>query len=79
MSDAVHFFPVVTGALQACNLRPDFIVEMEVRIPFFEGQTVIVRAPIMVEIEAGAGFDGARRMEATVRARAPRRCSGRRS
>ena len=27
MSDAVHFFPVVAGALQARNLRADFVIE----------------------------------------------------
>ncbi len=28
-------------------------------MPLFEGHTVVVRVPIMVEVEAGAGFDGA--------------------
>jgi hypothetical protein len=39
--------------------RPDFIVEVEVRVPLFEGHVAVLRAPILVEVEAGAGLDGA--------------------
>ena len=38
---------------------PDFIVEVEVRLPLFDGHIVVLRAPILIEVEAGAGFEGA--------------------
>jgi len=38
---------------------PDFVVEAEIRVPLFDGRVVVLRAPILVEVEAGAGFDGA--------------------
>src|SRR6266702_5511570 len=43
----------------AGNKSPDFIIEMEVRLPLFNGEVVVVRAPVMVEVEALAGFGGA--------------------
>ncbi|MEO7328265.1 MAG: hypothetical protein ABI193_06790 [Minicystis sp.] len=41
------------------NKTPDFIVEVEVRVPLFEGHVAVLRAPILIEVEAGAGLDGA--------------------
>jgi len=41
------------------NKCPDFIVEVEVRLPLFDGHIVVLRAPILIEVEAGAGFEGA--------------------
>jgi hypothetical protein len=41
------------------NQSPDFVVQVEVRLPLFDGHIAVLRAPILVEVEAGAGFDGA--------------------
>lgn len=41
------------------NKSPDFILEMEVRVPLFDGWPLVVKVPILVEVEAAAGFDGA--------------------
>ena len=41
------------------NKCPDFMVEVEVRLPLFDGHIVVLRAPILIEVEAGAGFEGA--------------------
>lgn len=41
------------------NQSPDFVIEVEVRLPLFDGHTVVIRAPILIEVEAGAGFEGA--------------------
>jgi hypothetical protein len=41
------------------NKSPDFIVEVEVRLPLFDGHIVVLRAPILIEVEAGAGLESA--------------------
>jgi len=41
------------------NRSPDFVLEMEVRVPLFDGWPLVVKLPILVEVEAGAGFEGA--------------------
>lgn len=41
------------------NQSPDFVVQVEVRLPLFDGHIAVLRAPILVEVEAGAGFEGA--------------------
>jgi hypothetical protein len=41
------------------NQSPDFVVHVEVRVPLFEGHIAVLRAPILVEVEAGAGLEGA--------------------
>ena len=41
------------------NKSPDFIVEMTVRVELIPGRWMEVRVPLMVEVEAGAGFTGA--------------------
>lgn len=41
------------------NKSPDFIIELEVRVPLFDGWPLVVQVPILVEVEAGAGFEGA--------------------
>lgn len=43
----------------AANQSPDFLVHVEVRVPLFDGHVAIVRAPIFIEVEAGAGFEAA--------------------
>ena len=43
----------------AGNQCPDFIIEMEVKVPLFDRHVVVVRAPILIEVEAGAGLEGA--------------------
>ena len=40
------------------NKSPDFIVDAEIRIPLFPHLPVIVKVPLLVEVEAGAGFSG---------------------
>lgn len=40
------------------NKSPDFVLELEVRIPLFEGRPLVVQVPILVEVEAGGGFAG---------------------
>ncbi len=39
------------------NKSPDFVLEMEVRVPLFDGVPLVVQVPILVEVEAGAGFE----------------------
>ena len=41
------------------NQSPDFVIEVEVRVPLFAGRPLVVKVPILVEVEAGAGFEGA--------------------
>lgn len=41
------------------NQSPDFVVQVEVRVPLFEGHIAVLRAPILIEVEAGAGLEGA--------------------
>ncbi|MFO0761286.1 MAG: hypothetical protein U0359_32710 [Byssovorax sp.] len=41
------------------NKSPDFAVEVEVRVPLFDGHVVVLKAPILIEVEAGAGFENA--------------------
>ena len=41
------------------NTSPDFVLEMEVRVPLFDGVPLVVKVPILLEVEAGAGFEGA--------------------
>ena len=41
------------------NKCPDFVVEVEVRLPIFDGHIVVLRAPILIEVEAGAGMEEA--------------------
>ena len=41
------------------NKSPDFVLEMEVRVPLFDGWPLVIQVPILVEVEAGAGFEGA--------------------
>lgn len=41
------------------NKSPDFVLEMEVRVPLFDGLPLVVKVPILLEVEAAAGFDGA--------------------
>lgn len=41
------------------NKSPDFIVEMTVRVELIPGRWMQVKVPLMVEVEAGAGFSGA--------------------
>lgn len=43
----------------ARNPRPDFVIEGVVRVPLFEGRVLTLRLPLLVEVEAGAGFDNA--------------------
>jgi hypothetical protein len=40
------------------NKSPDFIVDVKVRIELFPQCPVIVRFPLLIEVEAGAGFSG---------------------
>lgn len=40
------------------NKSPDFVLDMEVRVPLFDGLPLVVNVPILLEVEA-AGFDGA--------------------
>lgn len=42
------------------NRCPDFVVEAEVRVPLFPHHAVRVRVPLLIEVEAGMGFEGAR-------------------
>lgn len=41
------------------NQSPDFILQLEVRVPLFDGVPLVVLVPILVEVEAGAGFENA--------------------
>lgn len=41
------------------NQSPDFVVQVEVRVPLFDGHIAVIRAPILIEVEAGAGLEGA--------------------
>ena len=41
------------------NQCPDFVVQVEVRVPLFEGHIAVLKAPILIEVEAGAGLEGA--------------------
>ncbi len=41
------------------NKSPDFIVEMQVRVPLFDRQPLVVQVPLLVEVEAIAGVEGA--------------------
>lgn len=41
------------------NQSPDFVIEVEVRVPLFDGHIAVLRAPILIEVEAGAGLSGA--------------------
>jgi len=41
------------------NRSPDFIVDMVVTVPLFRsGPPLRVKVPLLIEVEAGAGFDG---------------------
>ncbi|NUQ72061.1 MAG: hypothetical protein HUU21_00580 [Polyangiaceae bacterium] len=42
----------------AHNKSPDFVVDAEIRIPLFPHHPLLVRVPLLVEVEAGAGFSG---------------------
>jgi len=43
----------------AYNRSPDFIVEMAVSVPLFASTRALrVKVPLLVEVEAAAGFDG---------------------
>ncbi|MCB9779743.1 MAG: hypothetical protein H6742_14355 [Alphaproteobacteria bacterium] len=42
----------------AYNKSPDFIIDAVVRVELLPNCPVVVRFPILVEVEAGAGFSG---------------------
>jgi hypothetical protein len=39
------------------NKSPDFLIHAEIRVPVFDGQVAVIEAPILVELEAGSGFE----------------------
>ena len=41
------------------NKSPDIIVDVELRLELIPGHVSVIKVPLMVEVEAGAGFSGA--------------------
>jgi len=57
--DATIRLKYVPNRAATTNQSPDFLVELEVRIPLFPETPLVVRVPLLVEVEAGAGFETA--------------------
>lgn len=41
------------------NKSPDIIIDVEIRLEIIPGYVSVVKIPLMIEVEAGAGFSGA--------------------
>jgi hypothetical protein len=45
--------------MDAYNKSPDFIIDMIITLPLFQSEAPLrFKIPVLVEVEAGAGFDG---------------------
>jgi hypothetical protein len=49
----LRYYPQNVDPLNKC---PDFIVHCEIDIPLFPDNRIRIRVPILIEVEAGAGF-----------------------
>jgi hypothetical protein len=57
--DAVVELTFHPNRTDAYNKSPDFIVDMIITLPLFQSASSLkFKIPVLVEVEAGAGFDG---------------------